>query len=131
MRDGGAIRRYLGFLAVVVGLSAVWVALAWWPAARLHGAAGRAALLWAAAVAALAAAAGGVPLARVAGAGPRAMVGFLVSMLVRLMVVVAAAVAVIAAGWVRPEPFAVWLALSYLLFLGAETGFALRLFRRL
>ncbi len=95
----------------------------------------RESMVWACGVVLLASILGAVPLVSGAGAdvtaGPAGVSRFLAAMLLRLGAVGIGAVAVVLLGEVEVEPFLLWLAVAYLVFLIVDTAFALRVFRRL
>jgi hypothetical protein len=92
-------------------------------------------MFWACGVVLLGSILGMVPLvSRVSGrasVGPAGVSRFLAAMLLRLVAVGVGAGVVILFGEVEVEPFLLWLAVSYLVFLILDTAFALRVFRRL
>ena len=124
-------RRYLLFLAALAGLTLVLLAVGYLPTRSLAGEAALPAMLLACAVSFVGSAVGGVPIARARESGLEGLKLFTASMVLRLLVVAALAGAVI--WFLAPErkPFLLWLAISYLVLLAADTGFAQAVFRRL
>ena len=115
---------------VTVGLI---VAGSWWT--RDAAAGTREAMIWACAVVFLGSLLGSLPLALEAtgasASGPGGVSRFLAAMLLRMGAVGVGALAVVLLAEVRVEPFLLWLAVSYLVFLIVDTAFALRVFRSL
>lgn len=130
-------RAYLLFLAALAGMTLVLLGVGYQPTRSLAGEAALPAMLLACAVSFVGSAVGGIPIATAGAAGPGANAGldglkrFTASMVLRLLVVAALAAAVI--WFLAPErkPFLLWLAISYLVLLAADTGFAQRVLRRL
>lgn len=124
-------RRYLLFLVALSGLTLLLLAVGYLPTRSLGGEAALAAMLLACGVSFAGSALGALPIATARAAGPEGLQRITAAMLVRLLVVAA-----LAGGlyWLlRPErrPFLLWLAISYLVLLAADTGFARAVFRRL
>lgn len=123
-------RRYLVFLAALAGLTSLLVAVGYLPTRSVAGEAGAAAMLLACGIALFGSAVGAVPIA-LARDAQEGLKRFTASMVLRLLVV---AVLAGVAFWVlAPErrPFLLWLAISYLVLLVADTGFAQAVLRRL
>ena len=130
-------RRYLLFLAALAGLTLLLLAIGYLPTRSIAGEAALPAMLLACAVTLVGSAVGGVPIAI---AGRRKVEGnpgieglklFTASMVLRLLVVAALAGAVIWLLGPERKPFLLWLAISYLVLLAADTGFAQAVLRRL
>ena len=123
-------RRYLVFLAALGGLTSLLVAVGYLPTRSLAGEAGAAAMLLACGIALVGSAVGAVPIATVRDPkeGLKRITG---SMVLRLLVV--AVLAGVAYWLLAPErrPFLLWLAISYLVLLVADTRFAQAVLRRL
>ena len=124
-------RRYLLFLAALLGLSLVLLAIGYLPTLSLAGEAALPAMLLACGVSFVGSAVGGLPIAMARAGGMEGLKRFTASMVLRLLVVAALAGAVI--WFLGPErkPFLLWLAISYLVLLAADTGFANAVLRRL
>ena len=130
-------RRYLLFLAALLGLTVLLLAIGYLPTRSMAGDAALPAMLLACAVSLVGSAVGGVPIATT---GRREIEGnpgidglkrFTASMVLRLLVVAALAGAVIWLLEPARKPFLLWLAISYLVLLVADTGYAQAVFRRL
>jgi hypothetical protein len=124
-------RRYLLFLAALLGLTLALLAVGYLPTRSLAGAAGLPAMLLACGVSFVGSAVGGLPIATARASGLEGLKRFTASMVLRLAVVAALAGAVIWLLGPERKPFLLWLALSYLVLLVADTGFAQAVFRRL
>jgi hypothetical protein len=137
-------RRYLLFLAVLAGATVALLAAGYLPTRSLAGEAALPAMLLACAISFVGSAVGGLPLARVgvmgtggdagAGKGDGGVEGLkrvITAMALRLAVVVVLAGAVILLVGPERKPFLLWLALSYLVLLVADTGYAQTVLRRL
>jgi hypothetical protein len=119
------VRLYLRFLllasATVVGI----ILLGYFPTVRLGGKASIPAMLAACGVSAVASALGGLPILLM---GRRTLdqraPAVLASMVLRLVVVVAGAIGVSLTGWLDRGVFLIWVAISYLALLVADTGYA-------
>lgn len=131
------VRRYLLFLAALAGLTLALAALGYLPTRSIAGEAGLPAMFLACAVSFVGSAAGALPIVITetgGGQGPAGIEGFKrisAAMVLRLTVVACLGGAVY---WLlRPEkrPFLLWLAISYLVLLVADTGFARAALRRL
>lgn len=126
-------RRYLLFLAALVGLTSVLAAIGYLPTVSKAGEAALPAMWLALGVSCIGSAIGAVPIAtaRAGSGGMEGLKRFTASMVLRLLIVAALAGAVI--WFVGPErkPFLLWLAISYLVLLAADTGFAQVVLRRL
>ena len=132
-----ALRRYLLFLAALVGLTLLLLAVGYLPTRSLAGEVALPAMFLACAVVFVGSAVGALPIATT---GRRQVEGnpgidglkrFTASMVLRLLLVALLAGAVI--WFLEParKPFLLWLAISYLVLLAADTGFAQAVFRRL
>ncbi len=132
-----AARRYLLFLAAIAGMTVVLLAVGYLPTRSIAGEAALPAMLLACFVSFIGSAVGALPIATVGTSGTKGAAGmeglkrFTASMVLRLLVVAALAGAVI--WFLGPErkPFLLWLAISYLVLLAADTGFARTVLRRL
>jgi hypothetical protein len=123
---------YLRFLAWAAAITAAVAALGAVPTRRLGGEGALPALLAGCAIGLIASAVGGVPVALAAGAGRRADLApaVLAAMGLRFAVALALGLAAALSGWFERGPLLVWLALSYLALLGADTKYALAALRR-
>ncbi len=130
-------RRYLLFLAALVGLTLVLLAVGYLPTRSLGGEAALPAMLLACGVSFIGSAVGGVPIATAerreseGNPGIEGLKLFTASMVLRLLVVALLAGAVIWLLGPERKPFLLWLAISYLVLLVADTGFAQAVLRRL
>ena len=131
------VRLYLLFLAALIGLTLVLLAVGYLPTRSMAGEGALPAMLLACGVSFIGSAVGGLPIATT-GAGGKEGVGgleglkrFTASMVLRLLVVAALAGAVIWLLGPERKPFLLWLAISYLVLLAADTGFAHAVLRRL
>jgi hypothetical protein len=124
-------RRYLLFVGVIAGLSLVLLAIGYVPTRSLAGAAALPAMLLACAISFIGSAVGALPIATARAGGLEGLKRFTASVVLRLLLVAALAGAVL--WFLDPErkPFLLWLAISYLVLLVADTGFAQAVFRRL
>ncbi|MFQ5351194.1 MAG: hypothetical protein ACE5EG_12195 [Thermoanaerobaculia bacterium] len=124
-------RRYLLFLVALVGPTGALLAVGYLPTRSLAGEAALPAMLLACAVSFVGSAVGGLPIATARESGLEGLKRFTASMVLRLLVVAVLAGAVI--WFLDPErrPFLLWLAISYLVLLVADTGFAQAVFKRL
>lgn len=124
-------RRYLLFLGALAGLTVVLVAAGYLPTRGAGGEAALAAMLLACGISLVGSAAGGVPIALAREGGLEGLKRFVASMVLRLLLV--AALAGLAVWLLDPlrKPFLLWLGMSYLVLLVADTGFAWRVLRRL
>ena len=130
-------RRYLLFLAALAGLTLLLVVVGWLPTRSMAGESALPALLLACGVSFVGSAIGGIPVAMAGRAkgkenpGLEGLKRFTASMVLRLLVVAALAGAVIWFLGPPRRPFLLWLAISYLALLVADTGFAQAVLRRL
>ena len=125
-----AAGRYLVFLAALAGLTLLLAAIGYLPTRSVAGESGVAAMLLACGVSLVGSAVGAVPIAMARNAR-EGLKRFIASMALRLLVV--AVLAGVAYWILDPErvPFLLWLAISYLALLVADTGFAQAVLRRL
>ena len=131
MSGRSAALRYLAFLAVVIGLTAVLVAIGYVPTRRLGGAVFVDAMFWGCGVSLAASALGGLPLAMAAGGGTRGVTLVFASMVLRLLAAMGLGAAALLVFAPEKKPFLLWLAISYLAQLVVDTTYATRVFRRL
>jgi len=127
------LRRYLLFLVALVGLTLLLGAIGYLPTLSKAGETALPAMWLALGVSCIGSAIGAVPIAT-ARAGSGGMEGlklFTASMVLRLLIVAALAGAVIWLVGPERKPFLLWLAISYLVLLAADTGFAQVVLRRL
>jgi hypothetical protein len=124
-------RRYLLFLTALVGLSLVLLAIGYRPTRSMAGEAALPAMLLACAVSFVGSAVGALPIATARVGGLEGLKRFTASMVLRLLLVAALAGAVIWLLDPERKPFLLWLAISYLVLLMADTGFAQAVLRRL
>lgn len=130
-------RRYLLFLAALAGLTLVLLAVGYLPTRSLAGQVGARAMLLGCAVCFVGSVVGGVPIAlagrpRIEGnPGIEGLKLFTASMVLRLLVVAVLAGAVIVLLGPERKAFLLWLAISYLVLLAADTGYANAVLRRL
>ncbi len=124
-------RRYLLFLAALVGLTLVLLAAGYLPTRSMAGDAALRAMLLACCVSFIGSAVGGLPIATARAGGMEGLKRFTASMVLRLLVVAALAGVVIWLLGPERKPFLLWLAISYLILLVADTGFAQAVLRRL
>lgn len=123
-RTGGT---YLRFLAMASALAAAVALVGLLPTRRLGGPGAVSAMLAGCAVSLIASACGGVPIALArGGSGQARLQAVLLSMAVRLAVELALVLAAALSGLFPRGPLLVWAALSYLVLLAADTGFALK-----
>lgn len=126
-----AARRYLLFLATLAGLTLVLVGAGYLPTRDLGGEAALTAMALACGVSLVGSALGGLPIALAREGGLEGLKRFVASMVLRLLVVAALAGLVLWLAGPARRPFLLWLALSYLVLLAADTGFAWTVLRRL
>jgi len=124
-------RRYLLFLAALVGLTLVLLAVGYLPTRSVAGEEALPAMLLACGVSFIGSAVGGMPIATAHAGGMEGLKRFTASMVLRLLVVAALAGVVIWLLGPERKPFLLWLAISYLVLLAADTGFAQTVLRRL
>jgi hypothetical protein len=116
--------RFVGLTLLVAGLLAL---AGWVPTRRLAGEGGIAAMLTGIGASLGVSLAAMVPLLRVAPDGrSRAL---LLSTLLRFVGALVCALVVVLGGWVLRGPFLLWLGLSYLVLLVADSAFALAALR--
>jgi len=122
----GAAAGYARFLATAVVIAAAVAAVGYLPTVRLGGAAAVPAMLAGCALAAVASAIGGVPIA-LAGPEPvkRPQAVLLASGL-RLASVLALGLWAIASGRFAGRPLVIWMAISYVAQLAADSRYAMR-----
>jgi hypothetical protein len=124
-------RRYLLFLAALAGVTVLVLAAGYRPTRALAGEAALEAMFLACGVCLAGSAVGGVPIALARAGGPEALKRFIGSMALRLAVVALLALLVLLLLAPARKPFLLWLALSHLVLLVADTGFAWRVLGRL
>jgi hypothetical protein len=124
-------RRYLLFLAALVGLTLAVQAIGYLPTRSVAGEAALPAMALACWVAFFGSAVGGLPIATARAGGLEGLKRFTASMVLRLLVTALLAAAVIWLLSPERKPFLLWLAISYLVLLVADTGFAQAVLRRL
>lgn len=125
-----ATGRYLVFLAALAGLTLFLAAIGYLPTRSAAGAEGVVAMLLACGASLVGSAVGAVPIA-LARTPEESLKRFTASMALRLLVV--AVLAGAALWFLTParRPFLLWLAISYLVLLVADTRFAQAVLRRL
>lgn len=124
-------RRYLLFVGGIAALTLVLLAIGYLPTRSLAGAGALPAMLLACAVSFIGSAVGALPVATARASGLEGLKRFTASVVLRLLLVGALAGTIL---WLlEPErkPFLLWLAISYLVLLVADTGFVQAVFRRL
>ncbi len=121
----------LSALSRLAGLTLILVAAGYRPTRGAGGRAALEAMLLACGVSLTGSAVGGVPIALAREGGLEGLKRFIASMVLRLLVV--AALAGLAIWLLDPlrKPFLLWLGLTYLVLLVADTGFAWKVLRRL
>ena len=111
-----------------LGLSAAALLLGYFPTVRLAGSATVMSMIAGVAVSLVASWAGAIPVAltrnRAATFGPSNMV--MAAMLVRFFVVLALALSIALSGKVDRAVFLIWVGISYMVLLAADTHYALR-----
>ncbi len=127
----GPVRRYLAFLASVVGVTAALLLVGYLPTRTLGGQPAVMALLYACAVSLFSSAVSGLPIARARAGGLAGFKLLVASIVIRLLTVAAAGVAVAIAVGLERKPFLLWLAISYLALLVVDTVYAWKTLRRL
>ena len=132
-----AARRYLLFLAALAGITLALLAIGYLPTRSIGGEVALPAMLLGCAVSFVGSALGALPIAT-AGSGERAGVAgveglkrITAAMALRLLLVAALAGGVLWLLSPSRRPFLLWLAISYLVLLVADTGFARATLRRL
>lgn len=124
-------RRYLLFLAGLAGLTLLLMAAGYLPTRSSGGEPALVAMALACGVSLVGSALGGVPIALAREGGLEGLKRFVASMVLRLLVVAALAGLLLWLVGPARRPFLLWLALSYLVLLAADTGFAWTVLRRL
>ena len=124
-------RRYLLFLAALAGLTLVLLAAGYLSTRSAAGEAALPAMVLACAVNFVGSAVGGLPIATARVGGMEGLTRFTISMVLRLLVVALLAAGVMLLLGPERKPFLLWLAISYLVLLAADTGFAQAVLRRL
>ncbi len=120
--DGG---RYLGFLKLAAGILAALLIVGYLPTVRLAGDKGISAMLVGCAVSLVASVAGTMPLLWSRSRTPaEAMPVRMGSIALRLTLVIGLAAAVVFLGSLAVEPFLVWVAMSHVGLLVADTLYA-------
>lgn len=115
--------RFLGLAALVAGATAL---AGWWPTRYLGGGAAVTAMLAGCAVSWLASAIGGIPIAIGAGShGANTLSPALLSMAVRLFAAVVLGALAVLVGGLERTALLIWIAISYMTLLTADTHYAL------
>ncbi len=117
-------RRYLLFLAALAGLTGLLLLAGYLPTRAAGGRPALFAMALACAASFAGSALGGLPIALARGAPSQGLALFAASMILRLLVVGVAAGALALLAAPPKEPFLIWLALSYLALLFADTAYA-------
>jgi hypothetical protein len=123
-----AMNREVRFGLTSLGLGAACVLLGYFPTVQLAGAGTVASMLAGVAVSLAASWAGAVPVAlmrnRAAAFGPSNVA--MAAMLVRFVIVLALALAIALSGKVDRAVFLIWVGISYMVLLAADTHYALQ-----
>lgn len=122
-----AVGRFLRFVALALIVTAVMIAVGYAPTKRMGGADAIAAMLAGCAISVVGSVIGAVPIIT-ATRGPGRMIAqaVLLSTALRLMVVLALTLAIALSGWFLLRPLLLWVAISYVLLLAADTIHAVR-----
>ncbi|MGB2986147.1 MAG: hypothetical protein WBE26_09720 [Phycisphaerae bacterium] len=119
---------YLRFLALAFGVSVGVVLLGYLPTVRLGGTEALPGMLMGCGISLLASMIGAIPVvAAWRGPATKMPLAILMSTAVRFLVVLLLALSVALSGWFDRTPLLIWVALSYLLLLVADTLYAVRL----
>jgi len=127
MTQSPAVGQMVRFGAMAVGVTAVMLAIGYFPTRRLGGTDAVVAMLAACGISMVASVIGALPIAAAARApGGQVVQAVLLSTGVRLMVVLVLALSVALSGWFERTPLLVWVGISYLFLLVTDTIYAVR-----
>lgn len=122
----GPVRSYLRFVLFLCLVAAGTVALGFVPTRALGGPDAVGGMVIGCGLSFIGSLAGGIPLALGAGRSPRARGPFLLaSMAVRIVVVLGGALVILLTVEVARPALLLWVAISYLVFLAVDVGYAL------
>ncbi len=122
-----AVRRFLGFVCLLLLVTSVLALLGWLPTKRLAGESGIQAMLSALAVTLSGSILSGIPVWRAEGSDQPASTSAVIgSLVIRFFFVLAATLYLVLNGLAERVPFVVWVGLSYLLLLPVDVRYALR-----
>lgn len=129
-RRSPAVKRALKLVALAALVVAATVAVGYMPTKRLGGAGAVTAMLAGCVISLIASVTGFIPIV-VASRGPSEKMpqAVLLSTLLRFLAVVILALSAALSGWFERAPLLVWVAISYVLLLAADTVYAVRLAR--
>lgn len=123
-----ASKRVLHLLALAVLLTAVMVAVGYVPTRRLGGPGAVSAMLAGCGISLVASVVGSVPIVLASrGPGQRMPPAVMLSTALRFLVVLILALSAALSGWFERAPLLVWVGISYVLLLVADTIYAVRL----
>ena len=126
-KQSPAVGQLLRFAALAVAVSAIMIAVGYFPTKRLGGADAVVAMLAGCAISLVASVVGALPIVGASRAPGGAVVqAVLLSTGVRLMVVLVLALSAALSGWLERTPLLIWVAISYLFMLIVDTVYAVR-----
>ena len=122
-----AIRRFLGFVCLLLVISSVLVLLGWPPTRRWAGSDGVRAMLAGASVSWIASVIGGLPVLIAGLRGRTTQVQQIIgSLAIRFLLVLLGTFYVLLSGLAAKTPFIVWIGISYLLLLPIDVWYVLK-----
>ncbi len=123
-RQRRPLRRFLGFLCLLILVTLSLALIGWPPTRRLAGEGALSAMLAGVGVSLIASVAGGLPiLVAELRRGSAAIRDPLASLAVRLLLALAGAIYVLLLGTVAKTPFLIWVGISYLLLLPVDVRY--------
>lgn len=122
-----AVKRYGRFAASALVVAGCLVAIGYFPTRRIAGDSAVGAMIAGCCVSFLASLIGAIPIALAYGNPARnVMTSMSASMLVRLVALAAFGITALLSGWFDRAPLLIWMGISYMGLLVADTRFALR-----
>ncbi len=116
-----ALRRFLGFVCLLLVVTFLLALLGWPPTRKLAGSPGVTSMLAAIALSCVASLAGGLPILRIELRGERPRIAETMgSLVIRLFLVLAGIAYVLLVGGVERAPFLLWVGISYVLLLPVD-----------
>lgn len=126
-----ALKRYLHFAAWAIGTTVLAAGLGYFPTVRLCGYSAVGAMLAGCGASLAASLVGALPIALVrVGSPANVTLATTASMALRLLVALAACLWLALSGWFERGPLLIWVGLSYLFLLIADTLYAVRVLRQ-
>ena len=126
-RKPSSIRLYISFVALTTGVSLLVGLVGYWPTARLGGSGAVSAMFAGCGVSLVGSLLGAIPFTWARRDSARDVSqAILLSTALRFLAVILLAVSLALSGWFQRVPLLVWVAISYLVLLMVDTGFAVR-----